>query len=252
MTDRRWIWLAEALRISHRNRHQIPVSNLEDYGEEVLTKISKDRAKDLMISVEKPGTGETTHFSILDGEGTAVGVTQSLNSYFGAKVANPKLGFLYNDYMTEFKRGEPKHPYALRPQGMPYSSMAATILSRDGEPVLVIGSPGSKRIISAVVQVISHWADIRQGIAAAVDAPRLHVDPWNLMYLEPRQMQIPPSLLLKMERRGYKIVRPLSSLYQGNLNPYFGGVHAVAKDPSGWQGAADPRRDGTVGYAWFR
>ena len=252
MRDRRSIWLAEALRLSHKNRRKIPVSDLVDYEEEVLRKISKDRAEELMHSVDRPGKGETTHFSIVDREGMAVGVTQSLNSYFGARVVNPKLGFLYNDYMTEFKRSKPKHPYALRPQGMPYSSMAATILSKDGEPALVIGSPGSKRIISAIVQVISHWVDIRRGIAAAVNSPRLHVEPGDLLYLEPRQMQIPPSLLLKMERRGYNIVRPLSSLYQGNLNPYFGGVHAVAKDPSGWRGAADPRRDGTVGYAWSR
>jgi gamma-glutamyltranspeptidase/glutathione hydrolase len=73
-----------------------------------------------------------------------------------------------------------------------------------------------------------------------------------MLYLEPRQMRISPSLLLKMERRGYNIVRPLSSLYQGNLNPYFGGVHAVARESSGWRGGADPRRDGTVGYAWTR
>jgi len=251
-TDHRLIWLAEALRICHRNRRKTPISDHENYEREVSEKTSKDRAFDLVKSVDRPGAGETTHFSIVDGKGMAVGVTQSLNSYFGAKVANPKLGLLFNDYMAEFKLNRPKHPFALRPKGIPYSSMGATILSRDGEPALVVGSPGSHRIISAVVQVISHWIDVGKGIEAAVSSPRLHVEPKNQLYIEPRQFRIPPSLLLELEQRGYNIVRPLSSLYKGDLNPYFGGVHAVAREESGWLGASDPRRDGAVGYAWFR
>ena len=135
---------------------------------------------------------------------------------------------------------------------MPYSSISPTILSKDGEPALVVGSPGSQRIISAVVQVISHWVDVGKGIEAAVSAPRLHVEPRNQLYLEPHQIGISPSLLLDLERRGYHVVRPLSSLYMGNLNPYFGGVHAVAREESEWRGASDPRRDGVVGNAWFR
>lgn len=251
-TDDRSIWLAEALRITLKNRRRAPVSDLENYEEHVSIKISKERARNLMKWVDRPGSGETTHFSVVDRNETAVGVTQSLNAYFGAKMAHPKLGFLYNNYMTEFKRNRPKDPFCLRPCAVPFSSMAATILARDGKPALVLGSPGSRRIISAVVQVISHWVDIENGIDSAVDAPRLHVEPGDRLYLEPRQIRIPPSLLLRMERRGYHIVRPLSSLYQGNLNPYFGGVHAVARESAGWQGAADPRRDGTVGYAWIR
>jgi gamma-glutamyltranspeptidase len=54
--------------------------------------------------------------------------------------------------------------------------------------------------------------------------------------------------LLELERRGYSIVRPLSSLHKGDLNPFFGGVHAIALEKGCWQGAADPRRDGTVGF----
>jgi gamma-glutamyltranspeptidase/glutathione hydrolase len=251
-TDRRYIWLAEALRITHRNRRKAPVSDLINYDREVAEKIKKQKALQLMDRVRRPGSGETTHFSIVDGKGMAVGVSQSLNSYFGAKVVNGRLGFLYNDYMSEFMLKKPTHPFALRPRGIPYSSMSATLLSRNGKPALLVGSPGSQRIISAVVQVISHWVDVGRGIEAAVSTPRLHVEPRDRLYLESRQMRIPPSLLLKMERRGYDIVRPLSSLYRGNLNPYFGGVHAVALEAAGWRGAADPRRDGTVGYAWLR
>ena len=132
---------------------------------------------------------------------------------------------------------------------MPYSSMSGTILAKNGNPVLAVGSPGSKRIISAVVQVVSHWVDVKKGIKAAVAAPRLHVVPEDDLFLELRQKQIPLPLLLKLELRGYSVVRPLTTLFKEDLNPFFGGVHAVALENGVWDGAADPRRDGTVGKA---
>jgi gamma-glutamyltranspeptidase/glutathione hydrolase len=190
--------------------------------------------------------GETTHFSILDREGTALGMTQSLNSYFGAKAASPKLGFLYNDYMREFVIGVESHPFALRPKAPPYSSMAATVFARGGRPELVLGSPGDDRIISAVVQVASHWADVGAGVESAVAAPRVHV----LRDVEVMLEQKPPTAasLLALERRGYVLYQPLSSLYAGDLNPYFGGVHAAAWEEGELRGAADPRRDGAVAH----
>jgi len=249
-SENRWIWLAEALRVCHGNRLQTPITDLVHYEPQALEKVDKAAARKLLSIIERPGSGETTHFSIVDGEGMGVGVTQSLNAYFGARAASAGLGFLYNDYMHEFEVGQPDHPFNLRPGAMPYSSMSSTILSRDGEVELVVGSPGSKRIISAVVQVVSHWIDVGKGIEAAVRAPRLHVVPDDQLFLEARQTQVPASLLLQLELRGYNIVRPLSSLFRENLNPYFGGVHAVARENGRWHGAADPRRDGRVGTAW--
>jgi gamma-glutamyltranspeptidase/glutathione hydrolase len=198
--------------------------------------------------MDVPGSGgETTHFSLVDGQGMVVAVTQSLNGYYGAKVAHPTLGVLYNDYMRELEVDRPGDPFALRPDALPYSSMSATILLHEGRPSLAVGSPGSKRIISAVVQVVSHWVDVGRGIRTAVEAPRLHVVPEDDLFMEARG--VPAAHLLELERRGYSIVRPLSSLHKGDLNPFFGGVHAVAWEGREWTGAADPRRDGAVDAA---
>ncbi len=244
---RRAVWLAEALRIAHRNRRADPVAGYSSEKAELLEKIGKARAKQLAATFEHPGSGETTHFSVVDKTGMAVGVTQSLNAYFGAKVASPALGFLYNDYMKEFEIGRADHPFALRPQAPPYSSMSATVLSRRGEVGLVLGSPGSARIISAVAQVASHWVDAGQGVEAAVVAPRLHVVPDNNLYVETKSL--PDALIAELKRRGFKFVEPNFGLTEEGLDPYFGGVHAIARDASGWRGAADPRRDGRVSYA---
>lgn len=240
----RLVWLARALEIAHRRRAARPVRDLVDYEEGVASRIDKSRAERLLRAHRRGPVGETTHFSLVDDEGTVVAMTQSLNAYFGAKVAHPTLGFLYNDYMHEFTLTNGRHPFSLRPRAMPYSSMSSSILSRDGVPALALGSPGDSRIISAVVQVISHWVDLGQGIEAAVAAPRIHSLGADELLLEAEPSS--PRALLRLEEQGYTVYRPLSSLFTGALNPYFGGVHAVARENDQWQGSADPRRDGAV------
>src|SRR5690606_16910928 len=97
-------------------------------------------------------SGETSHFSVGDGDGMAVAVTQSIDSYFGAGVAHPTLGFLYNNYMQGFQVEDPKAPYYLKAHEMPMSSMSASMVLDQDQAVLILGSPGSARIISAVAQ----------------------------------------------------------------------------------------------------
>ncbi|RMD99058.1 MAG: hypothetical protein D6814_06295 [Calditrichaeota bacterium] len=209
-----------------------------------MPKISKEHAKHLLQEMRAKDTGETTHFSVVDARGMAVSVTASINAYFGAREANAKLGFLYNSYMHEFKTGQPHHPFALRPRAMPYSSMSPTIVAREGKPYLALGSPGSSRIISTVAQVIQLWIDTKMGIQQAVAAPRVHVVPKNKLYLESQRLA--PDLLARLKQQGYRLSTPRTDLARGGLNPYFGGVHAVAFEQGHWVGAADPRRDGRV------
>ena len=125
--------------------------------------------------------------------------------------------------------------------------MSSTIVTRDSNPVLVLGSPGSERIISTVAQVISHWVDVSAGIEAAVDAPRVHVavdaeDGRDNAYLEGPIEGVDPG------RLGLDLSTASDAYIQRDRNAYFGGVHALALEMSGWVGAADPRRDGVVGY----
>jgi len=242
--DRRRLALLDAMSIAHRSRREEPVTHYTNFGREIERKISKPEAQKLLEKYRTDTGGETTHFSIVDAKGMAVAVTQSIDSYFGAKVAHPTLGFLYNNYMQGFQVDDPAAPYYLTEKRMPLSSMSATIVSQDAEPKLVLGSPGSARIISAVAQVTSHWVDIGSGVADAVAAFRVHAVPNNKAYVEGPELS--PALMAGMAQRGLSLVRPTYGVSDSQFDPYFGGVHALARENGSWTGAADPRRDGVV------
>jgi gamma-glutamyltranspeptidase/glutathione hydrolase len=119
----------------------------------------------------------------VDREGNAVAVTYTLNEWFGARVTAAKTGILLNDEMDDFtvKLGAPNlyglvqgEANAIAPGKRPLSSMSPTIVSRNGKPVLVIGSPGGSRIITVVVHCILNVIDYGMNIQEAIDAPRFH------------------------------------------------------------------------------
>lgn len=235
--------IAQALQLAHQLRSEDPIENLINYQEDIILKTNKNYAKEL---INNQPSGETTHFSVVDKNGMMVSATLSINNYFGSKAASSELGFLYNDYMHEFKLNEPAHPFNLRPKAMPYSSMTPTILMKDGKPEMAIGSPGSERIISSIVQVISLWIDGGLSIEEAVAYPRIHVTPDSVVYLESASFSEQEISIL--EKTGFKFGTPPSDIIINDLNPYFGGIHVVAYEDGYWQGTADPRRDGAVGY----
>jgi gamma-glutamyltranspeptidase/glutathione hydrolase len=180
-------------------------------------------------------SGETTHLSVMDGSGSVVSLTQSIERVFGAKTVHPRLGFIYNNYMSAFEYSDMTHPYFLRPNGVPWASVAPTIIFRDKKPWLAIGSPGSERIISTIAQVLIRLA--QQSPFDAVAAPRLHCSFDGQVSLEAACMRddIPDHL----RRHGFSIdVREPMSFY-------LGCVQMVLCDGE-YIGVADPRRDGSA------
>ncbi|MDD5471342.1 MAG: gamma-glutamyltransferase [Sideroxydans sp.] len=165
-----------------------PLSRLLDkeYAAQIRSKIAKEKAG---ISMQiKPGVAphegdNTTHYSIVDRWGNAVSVTYTLNGAFGAKVTAAGTGVLLNNEMDDFtvKVGVP-NSYGLvqgeaniiAPGKRPLSSMSPTIVTKDGKPLMVVGTPGGSRIITAVMHVILNVIDYGMDIQEAVDAPRFH------------------------------------------------------------------------------
>ncbi|WP_181899537.1 gamma-glutamyltransferase family protein [Flagellimonas nanhaiensis] len=243
--------LIEALYLGQNDRRLNPVTDLIEYDSLVETKLGKDHIEKLMeigpdsikvSEVQEKKTGETTHFSIVDNQGNAIAVTASINAYFGSLAASEKLGFLYNSYMDDFVFEKPEHPFALRPNAMAYSSMSPTIVQKNAENVLVIGSPGSSRIISTVAQLTAKWIN-QKDITALISSNRIHVNR-KRVYLEKKSdtLEINNDLIKKYDLEFR--VPDESLILKDGLNPYYGGVHAIAKEDSVWIGAADPRRDG--------
>lgn len=183
-----------------------------------------------------PMRGETTHLSVIDKWGNMVGVTQSIERVFGSFAMSPHLGFIYNNYMSAFEYRDFTHPYYLRPNGVPWASVAPTIVFRGRRPWLVIGSPGSERITSAILQVVLRAQT--QTLFGAVVAPRMHCSAAGRVSLEASWMRddIPKAL----ENLGFTVdVREAQSFY-------LGCVQAVAREDKTVIGVADPRRDGSA------
>jgi gamma-glutamyltranspeptidase/glutathione hydrolase len=196
--------------------------------------ISTDHAA--LVARKIKSGGDTTHLSVMDKYGNAVGLTQSIERVYGSCAATPELGFLYNNYMMAFEYEDIKHPYYMRPNAVPWASVAPTIVFSNRKPVMVIGSPGSERITSSIFQVLLRLD--RQSPFQAVDAPRLHCSLNGEVSLEASRMRddIPTAL----ENRGFKVdIRDPYSFYLGS-------VQLVIRDGENFIGVADPRRDGSA------
>lgn len=180
--------------------------------------------------------GETTHLSVMDKSGNVVALTQSIERVYGSKTATPSLGFLYNNYMSAFEYEDITHPYYMRPNCVPWASVLPTIILRNRIPWLAIGSPGSERITSAILQVLLRL-DF-QSPFDAVAAPRLHCSYNGKVSLEAACMRddIPEILSL----RGFEIDRREPMSY------YLGSIQMVLKIGDELIGVADPRRDGSA------
>ena len=184
--------------------------------------------------------GETTHLSVMDGAGNVAAITQSVNLVYGSKAAAGGLGFLYNDYLEAFQYDKPTHYYNLRPNGIPWSSVAPAIVSMGGKPWLVAGSPGSQRGFSATATFLSAVIDGELPISSAMSKPRLYANVAGEISIEAGRFDA--AVLAYLAQAGYRI-RP-----REDYAFFLGAVHAVlrCRTRDEYQGAADVRRDGTA------
>jgi gamma-glutamyltranspeptidase/glutathione hydrolase len=198
----------------------------------------------------------TTHYSLVDADGNAVAVTTTINDWFGSRVTAEGLGFLLNDEMDDFsaKPGVPNGDGLIQgaansigPGKRPLSSMTPTIVLKDGKLFLVLGSPGSSRIITTVALAIMGVVDYGMNIQEAIDAPRFHQQ-WmpDVLFVE---SWFSPDTIHALEKMGFKIV---VGQHDGTtLSPYWSDAECIAIDPqtNDRLGASDGRNSGKpVGY----
>ncbi|MFZ2085224.1 MAG: gamma-glutamyltransferase [Candidatus Sulfotelmatobacter sp.] len=198
----------------------------------------------------------TTHYSVVDAAGNAVAVTTTINDWFGSRVTADGLGFLMNDEMDDFssKPGVPNSDglrqgaaNAIGPGKRPLSSMTPTIVVHDGKTFLVLGSPGSSKIITTVANVLMGVVDYGMNIQEAVDAPRFH-NQWVPDVLNVEQWFSPDTVSV-LQKMGYNVE---FGLYDGgDVSPYWSDAECIAIDPKTGErlGASDYRHNGkAVGY----
>jgi gamma-glutamyltranspeptidase/glutathione hydrolase len=232
-----------------------PLDRLLDkgYAEKVRAAIDPSKAgvsRDLKPGVPPHEGINTTHYSIVDGKGNAVSVTYTLNDWFGAKVTAAKTGILLNDEMDDFtaKLGVPNlyglvqgQANSITPGKRPLSSMSPTIVSRDGKPVMVIGTPGGSRIITVVVHCILNVIDYGMDIQEAIDAPRFHQQ-WLPETTNVETFALSPDTRKILVDMGHKLGDPQPA---GHAAGILVGAPSLGGKPRGSDrlyGANDPRR----------
>ncbi|WCM22053.1 gamma-glutamyltransferase [Paraburkholderia bryophila] len=278
-------YMTEAMRHAYLDRNTLlgdpafiknPVDKLlsKDYAASIRTLITADTAtpsKDVQPGYgvhEKP---ETTHYSIIDKAGNAVSTTYTVNGRFGAVVIAPGTGFFLNDEMDDFtvKVGVQNlfglvqgSRNSIAPGKRPLSSMAPTVVTKDGKVFMVLGSPGGSRIITITLQTALNVIDYGMVPQDAVDAPRIHHQ-WlpDEVYYETQGLS--PDTLKILQQMGYKMVEQTPWGAAELIMVGLPGTEAASRVSSGndssvsgqvrqgfFYGSNDPRRPAgsAVGY----
>ncbi|MFH0944706.1 MAG: gamma-glutamyltransferase [Planctomycetota bacterium] len=200
-------------------------------------------ALDLDGTLPPPESEQTTHFSVIDADGNAVSNTYTLEESWGARTVARGTGILLNNQMHDFNvdpgRSTRKGrigtvPNTIRPEKRMLSSMCPVILTRQGRPYLVAGSPGGRSIPSTVLRVVTGMVDHALSPAHAVELSRVH----HGLY---------PDLLLIEQSSGAEVMSRLAELgHTLKKTERQGDCHAIGWDPEtgGLQAAADDRLNG--------
>jgi gamma-glutamyltranspeptidase/glutathione hydrolase len=233
-----------------------PLDRLLDkaYAAKIRAAIDPQKAADSQSL--KPGVPphegtNTTHYSIVDSKGNAVSVTYSLNDRFGAKVTAGGTGVLLNDTMDDFtvKVGVPNifelvqgEANSIAPGKAPLSSMSPTIVTQNGQLVMVVGTPGGSRIITAVLETIMNVIDYGMNVQEAVDMPRFHQQ-WlpAMTYLEPFAVSPDSRRILEGMGHVFATQQPVN-----HIEAILVGAPSLGGKPVGknrFYGANDPRRN---------
>ena len=233
-----------------------PIAHLLDknYATKIRTAIDPQKAgvsRELKPGVAPHEGSNTTHYSIVDKWGNAVSVTYTLNDWFGAGVMASKTGVILNDEMDDFtsKIGVPNmyglvqgEANAIAPGKAPLSSMSPTIVTKDGKVVMVVGTPGGSRIITATLLTMLNVIDYGMNIQEAVDAPRFHQQ-WLPEETNLETFTTSPDTVKMLESWGHKFAGPQDA---NHVAAILVGAPSLEGKPVGknrFYGANDPRRN---------
>ena len=216
----KYVYADRTYHLGDADFYPVPVDQLtsKEYAKSIFERIeqNKNRAvpsseiKSLEVEQVYEST-ETTHYSVYDSYGNAVSKTTTINSSFGSGIVVEGAGFLLNNEMDDFS-GKPgvmnqfgllgTEANSIQPEKRMLSSMTPTIILKDGNPFIVIGSPGGSQIITTVLQVILNCIDFSMNIREAIEAPRIHHQwmPDSIFY---EQNALSPEVNQQLTEMGY-------------------------------------------------
>ena len=236
--------IAEVLKIGFADRNactgdpafvDIPIERLlsQEHAAARRAQIRPDRAGEYgVMAGVGAGSAHTTHVTTADADGNVVAMTQTINNLFGSKATVPGTGMLLNNTMALFDP-HPGTPASVAPGKRVTSSMAPTIVLRDGKPAWALGLPGGVRIFTSVFQAVVNLIDHRMSLQEALEAPRM----WSQGQELEMEQDIAAPVRDAVAARGHEVVA---------VPGIAGGMNAVAFAADGTlEGAACWRADGT-------
>jgi gamma-glutamyltranspeptidase / glutathione hydrolase len=255
--------LAETLRVAFQDRfrfladpltEEVPLETLLSpaYADERRRWISAEGCRAIEIpdglsgsspgSFENPGQ-HTTHINTVDRDGNLVALTATLGNRFGSGVTVPTTGVLLNDGMMWFDP-EPGRLNSIRPGKRALHAAAPTLVFRGPRPLLALGSPGARRIMSSVLQVLLCFLDQHLGIQDSIEAPRIHTEASPPLLVE---SHVPDGVADGLRARGHEV----AIKEEGLLSSWFGrpsGIH-LDSEKRRFRGGMEPHRMGiALGY----
>ncbi len=245
----RRVYADRATHLGDPDFYKVPQKYLINpiYSKQRMSNFNWERAtlsSDIKAGLVPKESEETTHFSIVDREGNAVAITTTLNGGFGSMVFVKGAGFLLNNEMDDFsvKAGTPNmfgllggEANAIQPGKRMLSSMTPTILEKNGDLFMVVGTPGGSTIITSVFQTILNTIEFDMGIQSAVNAKRFHHQ-WLPDEVVVEKGGMDSLVRTKLEKKGYTF----------RERKAIGRVDAILKTQWGYyEGGADPRGDDT-------
>lgn len=237
-------FLDRSLYLGDPDFNSVPVKELldENYLKQLAQNFDSKKVSvaDDLRPVKLPyESSDTTHFSLADEEGNMVASTQTINGWFGSGVMARGTGIVLNNEMDDFAQkvgaqnlfgavGGDQNLVA--PMKRPLSSMSPTILIKNNEALMSLGSPSGTRIISCVAQTILNSLEFGMPLYEAVAATRIHQQ-WRPDELKIESPHLDPNVEKELLLRGHHIVH-------GNLGC---SIQAIKKVKKGWVGVSDPR-----------
>ncbi len=238
-------------KIADPDFYPVPIAQLtsKDYARGLYQSIDRTRATSTPTVTQQMADGmHTTHYSVVDGDGSAVATTTTLNNSWGSGVYLASVGFMMNDEMDDFavQPGKPNmfglvqgEANRIEPGKRMLSAMSPTVvLDAQGKVQMVAGAAGGPRIISATSQVILNVIEFGMPLADAMRAPRIH------------HQALPDEI--RLETNGFPSATIDALRAMGHRVDFLGGianVNAIRRVPGGWHGVSEPRAFGAaIGY----
>ncbi len=240
--------LAESMKIAFADRFEyvgdpavveVPVTALTNKKYAASRRSEIDTTAASAFTYGKPsayvGEGaDTTHLTVADGDGNVVSTTQTIHAAFGSKVTTPGTGMLLNNNMNVFDP-HPGNANSIAPGKRMVSSMAPTIVLKDGEPYLALGTPGGTRIFPSVLQAIVNVIDHGMALQEAVEAPRV----WTQGQALEVEAGIAPSVREKLQAMGHNI-QEVPRVAGGMNGVMFDNRRGVIRGAACWRADGTP------------